>query len=286
MRGGSLPLDTYNPLLAPHPASTLPVFLHTTVGAYTHSTPDCGTDPSHSSPLPTFLSYPPFAFSPSSLSPLSACPSSPGTSLQTLRPPCPPRRARKLRRAVDAVAPLLAAAEADVEYLEQVESEVAQLARYADPEDLIALREVQDELVEAGVMKPPPEAALAAKAAAKGRKATKKAQKGSGGGGGGAQSQGFRRFASPGGYVILVGRNNKQNDVLSHQVANPQDLWMHVRGLPGSHVLLRVEPGRGAPGDEDVECAAALAAWFSKGRASGKADVIVTRAGAWVTSLG
>lgn len=193
------------------------------------------------------------------------------------------RRARKLRRAVDAVTPLLEAAEREVEYLEQVESEVAQLSSYGDPADLAALREVQDELVEAGVMRAPPEASMSAKGAAMGRKAAKKAGKGASGpgGAGGATSsgqQGFRRFMSPGGFVILVGRNNKQNDVLSCQVANPQDVWMHVRGLPGSHVVLRVEKGKGEPGEEDVAAAAALAAWFSKARDSGKADVIVTRA--------
>ena len=32
---------------------------------------------------------------------------------------------------------------------------------------------------------------------------------------------------------VLVGRNNRQNDELSHRVANPDDLWMHVRGVPG-----------------------------------------------------
>ncbi|GBF97380.1 hypothetical protein Rsub_11027 [Raphidocelis subcapitata] len=185
------------------------------------------------------------------------------------------KRARKLRRAVDAVTPLLEAADAEVEYLEQVESEVAQLAVYSEPDDLAALREVRDELVEAKLMPPPPEAGLASKAAAKGRRATKRGRGAAAPGGGGA---GFRRFEAPGGCVILVGRNNKQNDVLSHEVANPHDLWMHVRGLPGSHVLLRVEPGRGPPGEADVLCAAALAAWFSKARDSGKADVIVTRA--------
>jgi len=141
-------------------------------------------------------------------------------------------------------------------------------------------------LVESKIIRPPPEASLAAKGAAKGRKATKKAQgKGGGsasGGGGVSGGQGFRRFESPGGHVILVGRNNKQNDVLSLKVANPKDLWMHVRGLPGSHVVLRIEPGQGEPGEGDVAAAAALAAWFSKARQSGKADVIVTRAGGWV----
>jgi predicted ribosome quality control (RQC) complex YloA/Tae2 family protein len=47
--------------------------------------------------------------------------------------------------------------------------------------------------------------------------------------------------------------------------------------MPGSHTLLRLPPGR-EPSEQDVQYAADLAAWFSKGRKEGKAPVIVTRA--------
>ena len=64
---------------------------------------------------------------------------------------------------------------------------------------------------------------------------------------------------------MLVGRNNRQNDELTHRVARPTDVWMHARGVPGAHVLLR------RPNDEkgdapaaDLQFAADLAAWFSK----------------------
>lgn len=139
--------------------------------------------------------------------------------------------------------------------------------------------------MEAKLIKPPPEAALAAKAASKGKKAAKKEQKAAGrskggqqrGAGLGGASSGFRQFESPGGLTVLVGRNNKQNDVLSHQVANPQDLWMHVRGIPGSHTLLRLPPGVQEAAQEDKQYAANLAAYFSKAREAGKVDVIVAR---------
>jgi hypothetical protein len=152
---------------------------------------------------------------------------------------------------------------------------------------------LQDELVESKIIKPPPEAALSAKAAAKGRKAQKKQQKSAAAAGGNgnaglnsslaaaaavaAGGAGLRQYESPGGFTVLVGRNNKQNDVLSHQVAKPRDIWMHVRGMPGSHTVIRVEAGRD-PGQEDLQFAADLAAWFSKAREAGKADVIVARA--------
>jgi len=139
----------------------------------------------------------------------------------------------------------------------------------------------QEELVESKVIKPPPEAALSAKAAAKGRQAQKRQQKAAAGraasaaaAGGGA---GPRQFDSPSGLVVLVGRNNKQNDVLSHQVAKPGDIWMHVRGLPGSHTVIRLPPGR-EPSEADLQYAADLAAHFSKARDAGKVDVIVARA--------
>jgi len=43
----------------------------------------------------------------------------------------------------------------------------------------------------------------------------------------------FRQFTSPGGFHILAGRNNRQNDELTHSVAKPADVWMHARGVPG-----------------------------------------------------
>lgn len=148
---------------------------------------------------------------------------------------------------------------------------------------------LQEELVEAKLIKPPAEAGLAAKAAVKGKQAAKKQQKaankkGSGSGPAAAAAAaaagglGCREFVTPSGLQVLVGRNNKQNDVLSLQIANPQDLWMHVRGIPGSHCVLRL-PNKGAePSHEDVQFAANLAAYFSKARDSTKVDVLVTRA--------
>lgn len=141
-------------------------------------------------------------------------------------------------------------------------------------------------MVESKVIKPPPEAALSAKAAAKGRKAQKRTLKSNksdlspalAAAAAAAGGAGLRRFSSPGGFVVLVGRNNKQNDVLSHQIAKPGDIWMHVRGLPGSHTVIRLESGQHEPSEDDLQFAADLAAWFSKARDAGKVDVIVARA--------
>lgn len=55
------------------------------------------------------------------------------------------------------------------------------------------------------------------------------------------------------------------------------DLWMHVRGLPGSHTVIKVPAGQ-QPGQQDLQFAADLAAFYSKAREAGKVDVIVARA--------
>jgi len=49
-----------------------------------------------------------------------------------------------------------------------------------------------------------------------------------------------RRFISSDGYEILVGKNNRQNDYLTFKVAKPEDIWLHTKDIPGSHVLIRV----------------------------------------------
>lgn len=74
------------------------------------------------------------------------------------------------------------------------------------------------------------------------------------------------RFVSSGGYTLLVGRNNRQNERLTFATASRRDLWLHARELPGSHVLARGFPE--PPPEVDLEEAALLAAHFSKGRSN------------------
>ncbi len=66
---------------------------------------------------------------------------------------------------------------------------------------------------------------------------------------------------TPGGYRVLVGRNNLQNDHLTFRTAEKGDLWFHAKGTPGSHVLLLC--GGEEPGAEDYTFAASLAAGYS-----------------------
>jgi len=71
----------------------------------------------------------------------------------------------------------------------------------------------------------------------------------------------IKKFLSSSGAEIWVGMDDASNDALSLKLAAPEDLWFHVAGFPGSHVLLR-----GADDRESIKEAAALAAWFSKMR--------------------
>ncbi|MCH4166742.1 MAG: NFACT family protein [Megasphaera sp.] len=73
------------------------------------------------------------------------------------------------------------------------------------------------------------------------------------------------------GIDIWVGRNNRQNDFLTLKKAHPYDWWFHVKNQPGSHVILACH--NVAPTDKQIEMAAQLAAYFSKGRDSSKVEV-------------
>jgi predicted ribosome quality control (RQC) complex YloA/Tae2 family protein len=57
----------------------------------------------------------------------------------------------------------------------------------------------------------------------------------------------FRRFVSKDGILIFVGRNAQENDELTFGLAKGDDLWLHARGTPGSHVVVRLEKGKEPP---------------------------------------
>ena len=79
------------------------------------------------------------------------------------------------------------------------------------------------------------------------------------------------------GFYIIAGRTSNDNEFISLKVASPNDLWFHVRGMPGSHVLLRSINGD-EPDRRIIEAAAAAAVWHSKGRNGGITPVSMTLA--------
>jgi len=80
------------------------------------------------------------------------------------------------------------------------------------------------------------------------------------------------------GHEILVGRSDEENDILTFEVAAPEDLWLHVAGgVAGSHVVVRNPNHLPALPPNVVERAAALAAWHSKARGRARVEVHVCR---------
>lgn len=90
----------------------------------------------------------------------------------------------------------------------------------------------------------------------------------------GNSNSAFKEYTSEEGYRILVGKNNKQNDLITTQIASKLDLWFHTKDIAGSHVL--VMSGGKEVSDQTVLQAATLAAKNSKAAASSKVAVDYT----------
>ncbi len=161
---------------------------------------------------------------------------------------------QKLKRAKDAVSPLLAEVQAELAYLEQVEAALTQTPTYEEPADLEALIDIRHELIQQGYMVTPGY-----------RPSDRK-----------GTDEGFRQFHTPDGLPVLVGRNNRQNDLLISTVATDYDLWFHTQEIPGSHVLMRLGAGEVAS-DRDLAYVADLAAYYSRARQSDQVPVIYTQ---------
>ena len=132
--------------------------------------------------------------------------------------------------------------QADIDYLDSV------LSFLDEPENSDDIEAVRAELVEGGYLRP--------------RKLKGKALK---------FKPSPHRYKSPSGFDILVGRNNKENDLLTLKTASKSDIWLHTKDIPGSHVILKTN-GENAAAD-DIYCAAAIAAWHSKAKSSANVGV-------------
>lgn len=91
------------------------------------------------------------------------------------------------------------------------------------------------------------------------------------------RSAAMAAYQLPGGWQVLAGRTDADNDYLSLKLARPDDRWFHVHGLPGSHVVLRVPSGQ-HPDRATLERAASIAAFHSKARGGGVVPVSSTEA--------
>ncbi len=79
------------------------------------------------------------------------------------------------------------------------------------------------------------------------------------------------QIISPGGLNILIGRNMRQNDLITFKLSKKQDLWFHAQESPGSHVLLKSSSK--VPNDDDIQIAADLAAFFCRAKGNIKVPI-------------
>lgn len=194
------------------------------------------------------------------------------------------KRYARAKRALQVTEEKLARTREEMLYLEGVEAALDTATARAE------LAEVAAELAEEGYLKEAPAA---------GQKRAREPRRPAARGGPrapGARPAGARApageplsFLSSDGYVILVGKNNRQNDFLTMRAA-PDDLWLHTKDIPGSHVVVRLSAGcqgAGAPKAagpspetampaRTLTEAALLAAYFSKARQSSKVPVDYT----------
>lgn len=132
--------------------------------------------------------------------------------------------------------------------LAYLDSLLAQMAS-ASPRDI---EEIREELIEGGYIKKRQQ----------GKKKKKQLDK--------PQLETYR---SSTGIEFLVGKNNRQNDYLTNRLARQDDIWLHTKDIPGSHVVIR----SASPDEETLTEAALVAAFFSKARDSASVPVDYTK---------
>lgn len=150
-------------------------------------------------------------------------------------------RYNKLKRTFEAVTLQIAETKEDIAHLESIQTALDIALQEED------LAQVKEELIEYGYIK---------------RKGMNKKAK--------FTSKPFHYLSSDG-YHMYVGKNNFQNEELTFKFATGNDWWFHAKDIPGSHVIVKTE-GNELP-DRTFEEAAALAAYYSKGRNQEKVEV-------------
>ena len=142
------------------------------------------------------------------------------------------RKYTRMKRAEEVLEQQIQQGQQELAYLEAV------LYSFSAATDLCQIEEVREELIENGYL----------------RNKDKQKKK--------PKPQAFapRNFTVDGGLTVLCGRNNRENDQLTHRHAGKNDIWFHARNIPGSHVILLTEGSQ--PSDKALEQAASIAAYF------------------------
>ncbi len=87
----------------------------------------------------------------------------------------------------------------------------------------------------------------------------------------------IKKFISSDGCEILAGRDEVSNDYLTFNIGQPNDLWFHVKGESGSHVILKCPDSKQIPPKKSQQEAASVAAWYSKMQKGGRVSVTVCK---------
>lgn len=138
----------------------------------------------------------------------------------------------------------IAKAQSELEYLETVADEINRAESERE------LTQIRQELIEGGYIRSP-----------KGKQKPPK-------------ELSPREFTVSEGFVVLVGRNNRQNDMLTLKLSAKNDVWLHTKDIPGSHTVIRSE-GKDVPLSV-IEEAARICAWYSKAKDGAQVPVDYT----------
>ncbi|MFQ5736759.1 MAG: NFACT family protein [Thermodesulfobacteriota bacterium] len=160
------------------------------------------------------------------------------------------KRARKAKVALGLLKERIPRARAETEYIASLYYELDDAVGTED------LRAVEEELIEGGYIKQVRE------------KEKERA----------ARPEPVRRSTSSEGFEVLCGKSGPGNDLIVKKYAGREDIWLHASGVPGSHVLIKVDGRRGELTKKTIEEAAAFAAFHSKARACGLVEVVYTEA--------
>lgn len=159
------------------------------------------------------------------------------------------KRAKKSKTALGLLEKRIPEVRSEIEYVGSLRYEWEEAA------DKAGLADIREELQRGGYLK----------------EAAKKAVKET------AVAESIRRFTSSEGFEILCGKSGIGNDLLVSKYASGEDVWFHVKGLPGSHALIKAA-GKKQVTQKAIEEAASIAAYYSKAKDAGKAEVIYTEA--------
>jgi predicted ribosome quality control (RQC) complex YloA/Tae2 family protein len=152
---------------------------------------------------------------------------------------------QKAKNSVEIVVEQIEIAQVEVAYFDNLLQQV----QAASPKDI---QEIREELVEGGYIRE------------RQKKKLKKPQN---------AKPVLDQFVSSDGTDIIVGKNNKQNDYLTNKLAARDEIWLHTKDIPGSHVVIRSKE----PSDETIREAAVLASYYSKARNSSSVPVDFTK---------